>query len=70
MKKKKKWKKGVMALKLDMSMTYNRLEWDFIIGVLSSMGFSNSMVSLFHWFISMASYQILVNRKPSRGFIP
>lgn len=43
MKKKKKGKNGVMALKFDMSKAYNRIEWDCVTGVLSSMGFPSTM---------------------------
>ncbi|KAI5422866.1 hypothetical protein KIW84_046045 [Lathyrus oleraceus] len=39
-------------------------------GVLSSMGFLESMVLLIERFISMVSYQVLVNGKPSRSFTP
>lgn len=34
-------KKGTMALKVDMAKAYDRIEWDFVHGVLTAMGFPN-----------------------------
>lgn len=39
MKQKKKGKRGILAMKLDMSKTYDRVEWDFIENVMDRMGF-------------------------------
>lgn len=61
---------GAMALKLDMYKAYDRLEWDFVTGVLSSNGFPESMVKLIYRCISMVSYQVMVNRQPSRVIVP
>lgn len=66
--KKKKGKRKVMALKLGMSKAYDRLEWNFITGVFSSMGFLESLVALIRRCISLISYQILINGNPNRSF--
>ena len=35
----KKGKKGVLALKLDVSKAYDRLEWGFLEGMMTELGF-------------------------------
>ena len=56
---------GFMALKLDMSKTYDRVEWKFLELVMKRMGFVESWVALMMECISIVSYSILINGEPS-----
>lgn len=69
-KKKRKGKKVVIALKLDMSKAYDRLEWIFVEKTLTAMGYPRKMVELIMRCISSISYQILINGQPSTSFSP
>ncbi|XP_050241121.1 uncharacterized protein LOC126690018 [Quercus robur] len=66
-------KTGFMALKLDMSKAYDRVEWIFLEQILLRMGFREEWVALIMECITTVSYSILVNGepkgliKPSRG---
>ena len=66
-------KTDFMALKLDMSKAYDRVEWIFLEQILLRMGFREEWVALIMECITTVSYSILVNRepkgliKPSRG---
>jgi hypothetical protein len=59
-----KGKEGFMAMKLDMSKAYDRIEWDFVEGVLNKMGFANRWISLLMSCVRTVSYSILINGQP------
>jgi hypothetical protein len=59
---------GAMALKLDMSKAYDRVEWLFLEKIMAQMGFHQKWISLMTECISTVSYSILVNGEP-HGYI-
>ena len=61
-------KTGFMALKLDMSKAYDRVEWVFLQKVLLKMGFKEAWVGLIMQCVTTVTYSILVNGEP-QGFI-
>ncbi|XP_035545050.1 uncharacterized protein LOC109016147 [Juglans regia] len=58
---------GNVVLKLDMAKAYDRVDWDFLLGVLFAFGFSNSFCSLIRECISTPWYSILMNGT-TKGF--
>ncbi|XP_026384062.1 uncharacterized protein LOC113279597 [Papaver somniferum] len=63
-------KNGFMAIKLDLSKAFDRLECPFIIVVFKKLGFSEDWCHLIFQCISSVSYSVLVNGSPSDIFYP
>ena len=59
-----------MAIKKDMSKTYDRVEWIFIQQLLSKMGFDNHWIKLMMECISSVQYRVLLNGQPKGNIIP
>ena len=66
-------KKGSLALKLDISKSYDRVEWGFLKGIMSKMDLPNRWIDRVMCCMTSASFSVCINGKaygnirPSRG---
>jgi ribonuclease HI len=70
MNSKMKGKEGFMAVKVDMSKAYDRVEWSFLKEAMSRMGFAPRWVQLIMMCVSTVKYAVVVNGNPSGYFQP
>ena len=69
----KKGKTGSLALKLDISKAYNRVEWAFLKGIMAKLGFSEVWIERVMCCVSTPSFSVCINGKsynsikPSKG---
>lgn len=70
---KTKGKIGYSALKIDMSKDYDRVEWEFVLGVMRKLGFAEKWIEWVRVCMSTVSYRFLISGNevgpitPSRG---
>ena len=69
----KKGKTGSIALKLDISKAYDRVEWSFLKGIMEKMGFPEIWIERVMSCVSTPTFSVCINGKsygsikPSRG---
>lgn len=60
--------RGFMSLKLNMSKTYNQVEWTYLERVLSTLGFMLNMIKLIMNCVKTNSFSVLIKGYP-KAFI-
>ena len=68
MRNRRRGKVGHMAVKLDISKAYNRVDWNFLQNIMCKLGFDQRWVQVALEIVTTASYSVLINGEP-RGFI-
>lgn len=68
MRNRKKGMIGHMAVKLDISKAYDRVEWEFLRQIMLKIGLPDQWVELAMGTVRTASYSVLINGEP-RGHI-
>lgn len=59
-----------MAIKLDMSKAYGRIEWSFIEEIMTRMGFDFSWVNAIMKCVSSVAYSVVINGHRGDKFVP
>ena len=66
----KKGKEALMAIKIDMSKAYDRVEWVYLEAMIRSMGFHDKWISLIMMCVTTVSYSVLINGDPKGKITP
>jgi hypothetical protein len=67
---KKGGRDGLVAVKLDMSKAYDRVEWDFLEKMMVRMGFAAQWIHVIMNCVRSVSYRVKINRNLSEPFVP
>ncbi|XP_042964743.1 uncharacterized protein LOC122298967 [Carya illinoinensis] len=70
MKARQKGREGSMALRLDMSKAYDRIEWTFLRSIMKRLGFCDRWIQLIMICVESVRYLVVVNGKVGDTFMP
>ena len=68
--KKKRGKRGLCAVKLDMHKAYDRVEWNFLEKIMLKMGFAQRWIDLVMACVKTVKYKVRVNSMETETFTP
>ena len=66
----RKGKEAFMAIKLDISKAYNRVEWVYLEVMMKKMGFLEKWISLTMMCVTTVTYSVLINGEPKGRITP
>jgi hypothetical protein len=64
----KRGRGGLMAVKIDMEKAFDRMEWSFILAILSKLGFHSTWINWIRICVTTPSFSILINGSPFGHF--
>ena len=57
-----------LLLKMDIEKAFDHVNWDFLMKVMSKMGFGHRWINWMKWCFSTATFSIIINGSPSGFF--
>jgi hypothetical protein len=66
----KKGKVAFIVVKLDMMKAYNRVEWEYLRGIMQKLGFANQWIALIMQCVSSISMEVELNGELLQFFTP